>query len=105
MSVYLIGYDLQKPEGKHRDYEALHNIIHSLGEARHFLYSTWIVKTGDTSAKMKDFLKSEKKQKSPRSNAKLERGDQLLIVKLGNEFDQIGLNTDDIAWLSKSMKS
>ena len=73
MKVYLITYDLNNP---HKDYSSLYEKIKSLGRWWHYLDSTWIVATRNSSSQINDILK-----------AVLDSDDGILVIEVKNDYN------------------
>ena len=91
MKTYLIGYDLNRPRGDD-DYPELIAAIKSFGTWWHHLASTWIVKSDQTAAAVRDMLKSH-----------VDSGDELLVAVLSGEAAWIGINDQGSAWLKDNL--
>lgn len=89
MSIFLIGYDLNKPRGE-QDYPKLIDAIEALsGTWWHNLDSTWLVKTDSTAVAIRDSLAEH-----------LDDGDELLVLLL--DLDQwacTGFSEEATNWL------
>jgi len=71
MTLYIISYDLKKPN---KDYSGLYEDIKKFDTWWHYLESTWIIKTKDTSDQIFDKLKPH-----------IDKNDNLLIIETGKE--------------------
>ncbi len=72
MSIYIISYDLNKPD---QNYTRLHQEIKRLGDWWHYLDSTWLVDSSLNSSQIWNQLKSA-----------IDKNDSLLIVKITNDY-------------------
>jgi hypothetical protein len=78
MALYLVSYDLIKPE---KDYPDLINTLTGIG-AKRVLYSEWMFSRSNTStSKVFDYV---------RSNGKMDGNDKLLVVDVA---DWVSVNT------------
>ncbi len=68
MKVYCISYDLK---GTNRDYSALISALQKMGRWWHFLESTWLIATNETSAEIWKQLSST-----------IDKTDRLLIIEV-----------------------
>lgn len=72
MSVYLVTYDLTKPE---RDYEGLYEELKKFPKWWHYLESSWLIYTGSDNAQaICDRLKPH-----------IDDDDNLLIIEVGKD--------------------
>ena len=72
MSLYLISYDLKKPD---RDYSGLYDAIKSFKTWWHYLESTWIIKSEKTPKEISNIIKSH-----------IDENDRLIIIQVTNKF-------------------
>lgn len=72
MTVYLISYDLKKPD---RDYSGLYDAIKSFQTWWHYLESTWIIKSEKTSKEIFDIIKPH-----------IDKNDHLIIIQVTNDY-------------------
>lgn len=84
-NLYMICYDLNSPG---QDYSELYDAIKSYGTWWHHLDSTWIVKTNDSAAEIREYLGSF-----------LDSNDELLIVRFGDSWAGKGLAKKAYDWL------
>ena len=88
MRTYLVGYDLNRPRGNDA-YTDLIKAIKDLANGWwHHLDSTWIVKTNLSAVQIRDMLTPH-----------IDKGDELLIVRLTGEWASWGLNESANTWL------
>jgi hypothetical protein len=89
MKIYLIGYDLNKTG---QNYKTLIDKIETFGIRWHHLDSTWIVKSDQTAAQIRDLLKPL-----------IDSNDELLVVQLsnGNAAWTTGFSNEASNWLFK----
>jgi hypothetical protein len=85
MKTYLVGYDLNRPE---QNYADLIEAIKKYSTWWHHLDSTWIIKTDDSAATVRDSLV-----------AHIDANDELLVVGLTGEGAWRGLNDKGSKWL------
>lgn len=90
MKTYLVGYDLNRPA---QDYQALTAAIKEYGTWWHHLDSTWIIKTDDSAASIRDHL-----------SAHLDENDELLVVALTGEAAWRGFNAKGAQWLRNNIQ-
>jgi hypothetical protein len=92
MSIYLIGYDLNKPRGED-DYPNLIKAIKGIsGTWWHHLDSTWLVKSDKTAVQIRNLLQPY-----------LDSGDELLVVLLERWWATWGFSEKAIKWLKDEM--
>lgn len=82
--IFLITYDLKHPE---RNYSELYEAIKNLGEWRHPLESTWVVKTPEDETSSSIIYK--------KLRDKMAYNDGMLVIRINNKEDYQG-------WLPKS---
>ncbi|NBI06690.1 hypothetical protein [Senegalia massiliensis] len=73
MAVYLISYDLNKPDN---NYESLYETIKSYEAWWHHLDSTWIIETSSSCQSVSNNIKSH-----------IHSDDNLLIIEVKNNFN------------------
>lgn len=73
MATYMVGYDLNKPRAND-DYKNLIAKLQTYTKWWHYLDSTWIIQSNQTSTQIRDTLK-----------AYIDSGDELLVAKLTGE--------------------
>ena len=71
MTLYIISYDLSKPN---RDYDGLYDTLKSFSSWWHYLESTWMISTTDTSDEVFEKLKPH-----------IDEDDNLLIIEAGKK--------------------
>ena len=85
MNTLIITYDLNRPG---QNYSDLYKKIKSLGDWKHPLESTWIVKTTMTDVQVRDSLKSA-----------IDNNDKLLIVDRRGNLAWSGIDAEFSNWL------
>ena len=90
MSAQLISYDLRRPG---QNYPDLFAAIKSIdATCWHCLESVWIVKTGLTSAQVRDRLRSH-----------VDANDKVLVASLGGDWGTHGLDKSCNDWLRENL--
>ncbi len=89
MASLMIGYDLNRP-GK--NYPELIEAIKAIGSWWHCLDSTWIVKTEQTAAQIRDRLRPH-----------IDTNDELLVAKLTGEGAWAGFDNQCATWLTNNL--
>lgn len=87
--VYLITYDLHGPN---RDYDNLHGAIRSYGNYWHYLESNWFITTNSSAAQIRTHLQQF-----------IDGNDEILIVKISNDWAAVNLDEDGVAWLHQNV--
>jgi hypothetical protein len=88
MALFLIGYDLDKPN---QDYESLFEAIKSLGNWWHHLDSTWLVESTKDFKEVRDLLKQH-----------IKKNDKLLVYDVtGRPAAWAGFNEKASKWLKE----
>lgn len=85
MAVFVISYDLTGPNA---DYDSLHEKIKEFGTWAHVTESTWVVVSGLSATKVRDFVKG-----AIRGRAKL------FVIRLQREAAWYGLSDEVSDWL------
>ena len=85
MKSYLIGYDLNRPI---QNYAGLIDRLKRYPNWWHHLDSTWVVKTNDSAAQIRNTLMPL-----------IDSNDELLVAGLTGEGAWIGFNTSGSTWL------
>lgn len=88
MSVYLIGYDLNK-QGK--DYTGLINEIKKYGTWWHHLDSTWLIKTNETTMSVFQKLKPH-----------VDENDNLIVIEVTKNFT-VWLTEEARKWMNENI--
>lgn len=88
MAAYIVSYDLNKPRAND-DYKNLIEQLKTYAKWWHYLDSTWVIQSTQTSAQIRDTLR-----------AYVDSGDELLVARLTGEAAWVGF--DDNA--SKTLK-
>jgi len=87
MAVYMIGYDLQRPEGER--YDKLFAALEAIGTGYwDCLESTWLVITDRTAAEKRDELRQ-----------RLSEEDRLLVMRYGEGAAWFGFSGECHSWL------
>lgn len=90
MAVYMIGYDLIKPD---KDYTNIINAIQAYGNWWHCLDSTWFVVSDMTAVAIRDDLIKH-----------IDANDRLLVATMGNGAAWTGsFNKNCTDWLMKNL--
>lgn len=89
MKTYLVGYDLNRPEQNYTDLIAA---LRNYPNWWHHLDSTWIIKTSDSAATIRDSL-----------SRFIDANDELLVVALTGESAWRGFNDEGSRWLSDNI--
>lgn len=89
MPNYIVGYDLNSPG---QNYKELHEAIKAYGYYYHVLSATWLIKTTQTAAQVRDNLKQH-----------IDSNDKLLVMRLSGEGAWTG--GLDNEWLKKFLNS
>jgi hypothetical protein len=90
MSIYMIGYDLNKPG---QNYENLFTAIKKLSNNWwHCLDSTWLIKSDNTAVSIRDALRPH-----------IDASDELLVAKLSGEGAWAGFNEECSVWLKQNL--
>ncbi len=91
MAIYIIAYDLHRPEGENDD--KLFTALEAIGSGYwDCLDSTWLVITDKTAIQIKDELKPC-----------LEDSDRLLIMRYGEGAAWLGFKDDCQTWLEDKL--
>ncbi len=89
MRTLLVGYDLDQPG---QDYADLIDHLKTYGTWWHHLDSTWIVRTEQSAAEVRDACAMY-----------LDANDKLLVVELKGAGAWTGFNDKGSAWLKKNL--
>jgi len=89
MKTYLISYDLRQPG---RDYKTLYQALQSYGIWWHGLESTWMIRTTQSAAQVRDWLL-----------AHIDRNDRLIVTGLNGEVSWFGLTADSSNWIYQQL--
>ena len=90
MSIYIVGYDLNKPG---QDYTDLTNALKAYATWWHNLDSTWIIETNDTPVQVRDNLAQY-----------LDKNDELLVAVIKAPAAWKGFNKNVSDWLLNHLK-
>ncbi|MEX2177773.1 MAG: hypothetical protein WD801_03625 [Gemmatimonadaceae bacterium] len=85
MKTYIIGYDLNRPG---QQYTELIKAIEAYGTYWHHLDSTWIIKTDDSAAGIRDNLRQF-----------IDSTDELLVIRHQGDAAWSGINDRGSQWL------
>lgn len=85
MSVYMVGYDLNKPT---QNYKYLIDALKAYGTWWHHLDSTWIIETDQTASAIRDNLAQY-----------LDSNDELLVAAISAPGAWKGFNDKGSSWL------
>lgn len=85
MSIYTVGYDLNKPG---QDYTDLINALKTYDSWWHNLDSTWIIETNDSPVQVRDNLAQY-----------LDKNDELLVAVIAAPAAWSGFNKSASDWL------
>jgi hypothetical protein len=89
MRSYLISYDLKQPV---RDYPRISKAIMAYGYYCKVLESTWIIRTQQTAAQVRDNLQRH-----------VDANDRIAVVGLTGEWASYNLPADAASWLSQQL--
>ncbi len=82
----MVGYDLRRPG---QDYSSLIRALEAYPNWWHHLDSTWVIKTNDSAATIRDNLRRY-----------IDANDELLVASLSGESAWYGFNSEGSKWLS-----
>lgn len=85
----MVGYDLNRP---HQDYDDLIKAIRTYSRFWHYLDSTWIIKTDDSSSAIRDNLAKH-----------IDGNDELLVAKLSGAWASQGFEDKANQWLKSNL--
>lgn len=89
MSIYMIGYDLNKIGQR---YAALAAAIQRIGPCWHGLDSTWLVMTEQTANNIATYLQRQ-----------IDADNELLVAKLSDDSAWVGFKDGDWEWLEMNL--
>jgi hypothetical protein len=89
VATYMVGYDLNKPL---QNYTELITAIKAYDTWWHHLDSTWIIKTDETAAQIRDNLTKH-----------IDANDELLVAKIGAPAAWRGFNEKGSQWLKDNL--
>lgn len=85
MRTYIVGYDLRRPG---QDYTTLITAIQAYPNWWHHLDSTWVIKSNDSAAAIRDNLQRH-----------IDANDELLVASLSGESAWFGFDSKGSQWL------
>lgn len=89
MKTYIITYDLLQPG---RDYRTLFKALEAYGIRWHALESTWLIRTAQSAAQVRDWLL-----------AHIDGNDRLLVMGLDGEAAWFGFTAEGGNWLHQQL--
>lgn len=92
MSVYIVGYDLNRPRGASAYPELIKALKEDFTNWWHYLDSTWVIVTNLSAAQVRDKLQQH-----------IDSGDELLVARLSGESAWTGFDKTASDWLKTNL--